>query len=101
MSLFSLVDDRDESASKLSNNLIRIQDWIYKWKMSFNPATAKPAQEVIFSQKLKILLTLIPIVKRAYQKPLGLNPDARFKFNDHINEKISEAIKGVGLLGRL
>ena len=31
-SLFSVVDDIDESASKLNNDLIRIQEWIINGK---------------------------------------------------------------------
>ena len=36
-SLFSVVDDIDEFASKLNNDLIRIQEWSFQTKMSFNP----------------------------------------------------------------
>ena len=46
--LFSVTDNTDESAYKLNNDLIRIQDWAYS-KMSFNPNRSKPAQDVIFS----------------------------------------------------
>ena len=48
-SLFSVDDGIDESASKLTNNLIRMQESAYQWKMTFNPGRIKPAQEVIFS----------------------------------------------------
>ena len=57
-SLFSIVNDIVESASKLNNDLIRIQEWAYQWKMSFNPDRTKPAHEVIFSQKTKIIICL-------------------------------------------
>ena len=38
-SLFPVVDDIGESASKLNNDLIslRMQELAYQWKMSFNP----------------------------------------------------------------
>lgn len=42
-SLFSVVDDIDEFASKLNSDLIRIQEWSYQTKMSFNPERTKPA----------------------------------------------------------
>ena len=43
----------------------------------------------------------MPIVKTTSQKHLRLNPDAKFTFNDHMNEKIGKAMKGVGLLRKL
>ena len=46
-----VVDNIDESAFKLNNDLIRIQDWAQKWIMSFNPKKAKPPEEVRFSHK--------------------------------------------------
>ena len=35
-SLFSIIDNVNASASKLNNDLIKIQHSAYKWKMSFN-----------------------------------------------------------------
>ena len=52
-SLFSVDDNNDESAYKLNNHLINVQDWAYKRKMSFNRERKKPAQEIIFSRKAK------------------------------------------------
>lgn len=49
MSLFPVVDNIDESTSKLNKNLIRIQDWAHKWKISFNPDRRKPAEEVVLT----------------------------------------------------
>ena len=87
--LFSVVDDIGESASKLNNDLIRIQEWAYQWKMSFN------------SNKTNLYFNNVAIVKTTSQKHLGLKLDAKIKFNDHINEKIGKAMKGVGLLRKL
>ena len=50
-SLFS-VHDSNISAIELNNNLQKISDWAYKWKMSFSPDLNKQAQELIFSRKL-------------------------------------------------
>ena len=55
--LSSIVDDIDKSASKLNNYPIRIQEWDYQWKISFDidrtkPAhRPKPAHEVILIWK--------------------------------------------------
>ena len=50
--LFS-VDDATVSFSELNSDLAKISELTFKWKMSFNPDPTKPAQEVIFSRKLK------------------------------------------------
>ena len=51
-SLFSVTHDITTSANELNNDLKKISDWAFQWKMSFNPDPSKQAQEVIFSRKL-------------------------------------------------
>ena len=53
-SLFSVVENKEESASDLTNELDVISKWTYNWKMSFNPDPKKSAQEVWFSRKTQI-----------------------------------------------
>ena len=36
-SLFSAVNDANISADELNKDLQKISEWVYKWKMSFNP----------------------------------------------------------------
>ena len=36
-SIFSDVNDANISADELSKDLQKISEWVYKWKMSFNP----------------------------------------------------------------
>ena len=57
-SLFLSVTDEALSNSHLNDNLSEINDWVYKWKMSFDPDSTKPAHEVIFSRKKIIFSTL-------------------------------------------
>ena len=45
------VIDAALSNSHLNDDLSKINDWAYKWKMSYNPDGAKPAHEVVFSWK--------------------------------------------------
>ena len=52
-SLFSVTHDITTSANKLNNDLKKISDWAFQWKMIFNSNPSKQAQEVIFSRKLK------------------------------------------------
>ena len=56
-SIFSVVRDSSSSSLSLNEDLSKISQWGYKWKMLFNPDASKQAQEVVFSRK-KILLTI-------------------------------------------
>ena len=47
-SLFSVVLHKNTSATELNNDLSKISNLAYQWKMSFNPDPLKQAQEVIF-----------------------------------------------------
>ena len=51
ISLFSTVYDPNHSAKVLSDDLNKISEWAYKWKMLFNPDLTKQAHGVIFSRK--------------------------------------------------
>ena len=50
-SLFSVVKDMSLSEIELNEDLTKINDWAYRWKMSFNPDPSKQAQEVFYSTK--------------------------------------------------
>ena len=50
-SIFSVVHDISLSLLQLNDDLIKISNWAYQWKMSFNPEVTKQAQEVVFSCK--------------------------------------------------
>ena len=51
ISLFSVVQNKNNSASQLNNDLNKVSDWAYAWNMPFNPDPSRQAQEVIFSRK--------------------------------------------------
>ena len=104
--LFSVVNCVNTSVLTLNSDLLKIQDWAYQWKMSFNPDQTKQAQGIIFSRKKNA--TLHPplffnnseIKLSSNQKHLGLTLDSKLSFNEHINDKIYQVNKnkGVGLL---
>ena len=50
--LFSVVNESNISANELNEDLQKISEWAYTWKMFFNPDLNKQGQEVIFSWKL-------------------------------------------------
>ena len=52
-SLFSVIFDKDLSAKNLNDDLSRVNNRAFQWKMSFNPDPNKQAQEVLFSRKIQ------------------------------------------------
>ena len=62
-SLFSVVHDNDTSANDLNQDLEKISEWAFQWKMKVNPDHTKQAQEIagkklfLFTQ-LSTLITL-------------------------------------------
>ena len=52
-SLFSVVHDINQSRINLNDDLEKVSNWTFQWKMSFNPNINKQAQEVIFSRRLQ------------------------------------------------
>ena len=51
-SIFLVVHDSRSSSLSLNEDLPKVSQWGYKWKM-FNPDASKQAQEVLFSRKKK------------------------------------------------
>ena len=105
--LFSVIHDVDASSATLNNDLVKIREWAYNWKMSFNPDRNKQAQEFIFSRKLRkvfypnLSFNDQPIERPVAHKHLGLTLDEKLSFTNCINDKINKTLKGVGLLHRL
>ena len=75
------------SANILNNGLLKINNWAYQWKMSFNPDPSKQAQEVIFSRKVKkpshpnLTSNNNKVIQTPYQKhlnPLGYSQTSKF-----------------------
>ena len=106
-SIFSKVVDVNQSSQDLNDDLNIVKNWAFQWKMTFNPDLNKQATEVVFSHKKQIVThpTLYfnntPIVTAPFQKHLGLILDNKLNFAHHLNEKISKANKGIGLIKRL
>ena len=103
-SLFSVANNIHTSATTLSQDLKAITNWAFQWKMIFNPALSKQAQEVIFGRKIKKLLhpTLlfnnIPLNNSLFQKYLGLTLDIKLNFPEHIKSITKKISKTMGLL---
>ena len=106
-SIFSVVHDVDLSAKHLNNDLNKISEWGFQWKMAFNPDLSKQKQEVVFSRKThkishcKANFNNSPVVQNTYQKHLGLYLDENLNFPHHSKEKIFKAYKGIGVIKKL
>ena len=96
-SIFSVVHNVDLSEKQLNDDLSKISEWAFQWKMSFNPDFSKQAQEIDFSCKThkishpKVNFNNSPVVQSTYQKHLGLYLDDKLNFSYHIEKKISKA----------
>ena len=106
-SLFSVVKNKEESASDLTNDLDMISKWAYNWKMSFNPDPGKPAQEVLFSRKNSnithpiIHFNNVQVQRANQQKHLGIILDEKLNFKSHIDKVLTKASKGIAVIKRL
>ena len=106
-SIFSVVKDHLNSSNKLNEDLSKISQWAYQWKISFNLDVSKQAQEVIFSRKKNIgnhpavFFSNLPISRKSAQKHLGLLLDEKLNISEHINEKLKKVTKSINLLRKL
>ena len=106
-SLFSVINDKHLSANKLNQDLNRIINWAFQWKMSFNPDSSKQAQEVIFSRKLQksthptISFDNNTVTQSVTQKHLGMFLDTKLDFLGHLKSIFNKVNKTIGLFRKL
>ena len=87
-SLLCIVRDINAGATHLNNDLWKISNWAFQWKLSFNLDPRKQAQEVIFSYKHQkishssIYFNNNPIASVSSQKHLGMVLDTKLKFSE-------------------
>ena len=106
-SFFTSISDPNATAKQLCEDLDKIKEWTFQWKMNFNPDPSKQAQEVIFTRKVKkvlhppILFNNNPVQQFSSQKHLGLILDTCLTFDEHIRVITSKFSKSKGLLQKL
>ena len=106
-SLFSKVIDKNNPNSQLNSDLAKISKWAFQWKISFSTDPNKQAIEVRFSNKrnkenyppLQLNSTDVQIADS--QKHLGLILGSKLNFNEHIESKITNCNKIIGLMKKL
>ena len=93
-----------DSTTLLNDDLAKITQWAWQWKMLFNPDISKQAVEVIFSNKSNpttfdpLTFHEIPVKQVSGTTHLGMSLDYALKFKDHIYEKLAKARQGLGLM---
>ena len=106
-SLFSVIHDSSTTRSGLNDDLVKINNWAYQWKISFNPDPNKLSQEVVFSRKTKkinhppLTFNKSTVSQSTSQKHLGVILDASLSFEEHLISVQSKTNKTIGLLRKL
>ena len=83
----SVIHDANSSQIDLNEDLHKINNWAYQWKMNFNPDSSKKAQEVIFSRKVNNVLhpsltfNNVDVGQIRSQKHLGMFLNFKLNFN--------------------
>ena len=90
VSLFSVVDNINVSATNLNSDLSKINVWANQWKVTINPDPNKQAQEVIFSRKIKktshppLNFNNDSVKQVQFQKHFGVYLDGKLGFCEHL-----------------
>ena len=106
-SLFFVFHDSQTSANDLNKDLEIIHNWAFQWKMNFNPDPTKQTQEVIFIRKTKKLphpsleFSNAKVTQSIYQKHLGIIPDSKLTFENHLKMVTTKINKTTGLFRKL
>ena len=97
ISLFAIVQNINKAINDLSNDLTKITQWAFQWKISFYPDISKRAHEDIFSCKSSIecnpLLAFnnIPVTLKNSQNHLGMQLDNKQNFGEYMLAKLNKA----------
>ena len=85
----------------------KISNWVFQWKMSFNPDINKQAQEVVFPRRLQkpnnpsLTLNGTSATQSEIQKHLGRFLDSKLDFKEHVQNVLNKISKKIGLLRKL
>ena len=105
-SLFSIVCNMNTSATNLSNELNKTNNWAIQLKMNFNTDLSKQVQ-VIFSRKLQktnhnqVYFNHNSFKQVPSQKHLEMYLDTKLNFQEHLNNVLRKVNKIIGLLRKL
>ena len=106
-SLFSAIHDSSTTMNELNNDLVKINNWAYQWKMSFDPDSNKQAQEVIFSRKTKkinhppLTFSKSTLSQTTSQKHFAVIFDSSLSFDEHLISVQSKTNETIDYLRKL
>ena len=106
-SLFSVINDKHSSANRLNQDLNKINNWAFKWKMSLYPDSSQQAQEVIFSCKLQksthpmLSFNNNTATQSGTEKHLEIMLDTKLDFQGHLKSILNKVNKTTGLSCKL
>ena len=100
-SLFSTVYNSAESANFLNDNLKKISEWAFKWKMLFNPDIKLFSRKSTITNHPTVFFNEAPVAHTSCQKRLRMHLDEKLNFNTHVKEKITKANKGIGVIHKV
>ena len=104
-SLFTVVNDKNDCANILNNDVIAIV--FRNRKMCFNQDPKTPAQEVLFSRKKQaqihpsINFNNVEVERAPFQKHLSVILDEKLNFKQHVDNGISKINKGIAVIKKL
>ena len=103
-SLYSVFNGINTSASDLNEDLEKICNRAFKWKMNFYTDPNKQAQEIIFSRKKTTSLHQLvyfankPVKSTRIHRHLGMMLDSNLNHEHHIKSILNKVNKTIGLL---
>ena len=106
-SLFPVVKNADASNINLNNDLKKIGEWAFQWKMNFNPDLTKKAQKLIFFGKVQttnhppLFFSENAVPQTTLQKHIGMFLDSKLNFSEHLKTIFQKTNKTIGLLRKL
>ena len=105
-SIFSIVNNKNDSIKELTHDFSLISKWAFTWKMVFNPDPTKHAQEVISRKKdtsahPNIVFNDIPVERASHHKNLGIYLDQKLNFKMHIETVSCNVNKDISIIKKL
>ena len=94
--LFSTVRKSETTTDNLNSDLKEISEWVFQWKMNFNPDPSRQAPDVIFNRKTTTV---------SYPKIFFINIqdsrailDSKLTFGTHIKSILAKINQTIGLI---
>ena len=104
---FSVLYDINQSRNNLNDDLEKISNLAFQWKMSFNPDINKQAQEFLFSRRLQkskhpsLTFNGTSVIQSEIQKHLIMFLDSILDLKEHMQNVLNKVSKTIGLLHKL